>query len=1039
MRFDGRKASKHVRMFYAYLLLGLVLTGVSNLQERIVALDIPVDYEEKFNEDVSEVTLDIVRSQLRHFHEQHIHLLDVSCFAADCPFSRARQIIGNVAETTKYWNYLNCIKYGETCPVAGGWSHWSKYSPCSARCGTGYSFYLRNCTLPNPLYGGPRCKGSNHKLRRCTADQSFNCMFDPSLIGIWGQWSKWSQCDNMTSQGTFVRRRARQCLPSLKVEDCEAFGEESFKCRLAPININGGWSNWLLWSDCSTKYVCGHGVRIRKRACSNPYRRGDGADCPGASSETMQCEGPKCVHETQEIAHLLPHSFLRYSTMPPSYFLSVYFKFFPTSNGGTLFQYSNQAALQEATKSGNVIIKKPSLDQLVNADSKEDANDEVKVDADVNPFVDESYVIATLDSPIEILIQLRQNGSQEIRIPLRGVRLSKWNELRILVVSNKVVCRLNDRENVESIMEDISGEEAANTLAVETVDGSVNNVFFNLFGSRKREIFSYFEGEIGVGYVRNGLPGFRGYIAKLSVNYKEFTLKETPRSQIRKYWDPFQVHGLSYSSGNLARTSTFPYFNGRESAKLLLMSSWVKESLFIPEFAPMGSDITTFEFIIIPECKNGLFFYLESEKNPLTHWKLFVEKHRRVRFVMSYGGKITILTSGDDLYISRWNKVTVQLVTRGLAHLEVNKHSYTTSLPNAELEHTPKRFAHVGGFGKSIEHDSLLGADPSDKLRAQFKSFVGYIYSVKVNDRRFYMKDVRRMNNFHMISLDLTVAVKSLHEILFLPTSSDEKVDESADELIPPNSHHQRYRSITCHIPKAEGVFSKPSVQWYFNDKRVENSDTHWTSEQYSNSSHSSNLYFGSAVDSSATHSGVYSCAVTYFGHFHLIAIFVVAVLPEEISHADDGNWYIWNVSKDTVILIISVIAVCALITVLLLLGLIKTIYRKIKRTITKHGDEAESVPLAKIKKYDKPSRHNSHDRKMFPSGRQTMNFETAAAVAMYAGRLREVLLNTSFDDSEDNSSDTSNTEEFKMAHRNRPRRSASAGSTNFETTPLIK
>ncbi|KAL2739406.1 netrin receptor UNC5B-like isoform X1 [Vespula maculifrons] len=57
------------------------------------------------------------------------------------------------------------------------------------------------------------------------------------------------------------------------------------------IYVNGGWSSWSGWSECSTR--CGRGVQKRTRTCTNPAAINDGQACPGPATQRFECN-PSC-------------------------------------------------------------------------------------------------------------------------------------------------------------------------------------------------------------------------------------------------------------------------------------------------------------------------------------------------------------------------------------------------------------------------------------------------------------------------------------------------------------------------------------------------------------------------------------------------------------------------------------------------------------------------------------------------------------------------------------------------------------------------
>lgn len=67
--------------------------------------------------------------------------------------------------------------------------------------------------------------------------------------------------------------------------------------RYSAHTINGAWSPWSAWSQCSRD--CSRGIRNRKRVCSNPEPKYGGLPCLGPSLEYQECNILPCPGKSQ--------------------------------------------------------------------------------------------------------------------------------------------------------------------------------------------------------------------------------------------------------------------------------------------------------------------------------------------------------------------------------------------------------------------------------------------------------------------------------------------------------------------------------------------------------------------------------------------------------------------------------------------------------------------------------------------------------------------------------------------------------------------
>ena len=63
--------------------------------------------------------------------------------------------------------------------------------------------------------------------------------------------------------------------------------------NLSSPTVDGGWSDWSAWCECSVS--CGGGSRSRNRICNNPAPECGGDPCEGDSEETGPCNTEPCM------------------------------------------------------------------------------------------------------------------------------------------------------------------------------------------------------------------------------------------------------------------------------------------------------------------------------------------------------------------------------------------------------------------------------------------------------------------------------------------------------------------------------------------------------------------------------------------------------------------------------------------------------------------------------------------------------------------------------------------------------------------------
>ena len=116
-------------------------------------------------------------------------------------------------------------------------------------CGGGTQTCSRSCTNPPAAHGGKPCIGVKEMTQDCNKD-----VFCP---------------------GTKTRERVF----------CYTRNHFKYLCFFP---VNGGWTTWGDWSECSV--TCGGGTQTRSRSCTNPPVAHGGKPCLGLREITQDCD-----------------------------------------------------------------------------------------------------------------------------------------------------------------------------------------------------------------------------------------------------------------------------------------------------------------------------------------------------------------------------------------------------------------------------------------------------------------------------------------------------------------------------------------------------------------------------------------------------------------------------------------------------------------------------------------------------------------------------------------------------------------------------
>ena len=121
-----------------------------------------------------------------------------------------------------------------------------------------------------------------------------DCNDMPYVInGAWSDWSDYGECSAECGGGTSTRvRECNKPAPENGGAECEGDASEDINCNDSPCAIGGAWSEWSEVGDCSLE--CGGGLQKYIRTCNKPAPENGGAECEGDASQYKTCNITPC-------------------------------------------------------------------------------------------------------------------------------------------------------------------------------------------------------------------------------------------------------------------------------------------------------------------------------------------------------------------------------------------------------------------------------------------------------------------------------------------------------------------------------------------------------------------------------------------------------------------------------------------------------------------------------------------------------------------------------------------------------------------------
>ncbi|CAK8684270.1 unnamed protein product [Clavelina lepadiformis] len=810
--------------------------------------------------------LDVAYHTLQKIHATQPAGLERDCYTNLCNFATVSKYFPNLADATEYWALLSCVKYGFTCGAKSRCFGWLSWQPCSARCGSGQQTRYRYCYVTP--YWGDRRHGQIAQAHNCTHDSELECMEDPGKPDTWTKWGLWSSCNLPCGMDGKVHR-TRTCLPTRDPQYCVGSARELRGCiDLPACPLHGVWTDWAHWTSCKVM-TCGNGFHFRLRTCSNPRADGNGIRCQGVGMLQEKCSGKPCNYEDMPpMAHLSEKSYIQYPPHQPTSYLHLVLRFRPITARGTILRYTGIPV--EYAKP-----KVPSNIYIINNPAKNETK------------VSEEFVRVYMEND-HVMVSLSVNGSDLVVMETGKVKVSQWNVVRLLIVSNLVSVRTNDGENMEEVLRDsplaAARSESNATWYQHMIDQIENSlpesIAASLFG-KTRAILAKLKGRITVGKDLDKGESFRGYLAVLRVNFVSFSFIQPAQSEVKLPTDPMTTSGVDVfrhrdvSMGH--EEAVLPHFDGTHRVYIPFILKWWTDSFEPPKHDVQSTkaddiiaeDASTLEIVFKPEIKDAIILWNRGRTDIACQWKLTIEDGVQVKLIMAtHGGKIHITESDRNIKFRHWNTVVIQFRRVGEMMLQSNNGTiHSTKIPPVTEDTVPGPVLIIGG-ARHFQHDN---STPSTASQRHVQSFLGFVYSVKQNGVEFSMADKDLLNSKNMPTSLFTSKPAATKFWFFKPTYENKPDGKSSDRI------------LSCEVPFSSDVTIAPTISWLKDDLPVQDNALFQVTTKKQQKFIRSNLFLKPSPDGSKELSGVYSCVVKSDDVHWLLVNHVVAVIHRDI------------------------------------------------------------------------------------------------------------------------------------------------------------